>query len=195
MSSPHACLTQPARQPSPGPLPPHPHPSPHLQMHAHMYACTHPHSRTHPRPHPPPRTLAPPHPAPPALLRGVAGGRIRCGVGPNRGRELGRVSEGACSYDHMHVYMHILHARTHARTHACAASLQAEHDLYEMFATATARSPAGSKRHMHGVRMAHGACMAHARQCIGSPPPPRTAALARRGSDWRPHPRCRQCAP
>ena len=32
-----------------------------------------------------------------------------------------------------------------------------------MFATATARSPAGSKRHMHGLRMAHGTCTAHAR--------------------------------
>ena len=74
--------------------------------------------------------------------------------------------------------MHILHARTHARTHASAASLQAEHDLYEMFATATARSPAGSKRHMNGLRMAHGTCTAHARPCIGSPPPPRPAAPA-----------------
>lgn len=104
--------------PHPGHPPPHLHPSPHLHTHAHMHACTHPHTRTHPRPHPPPRTLAPPHPPPPAPLRGVAGGRVRCGVGPNRGRELGRVSEGACSYDIcMRRCTSCMRARTHAHTH------------------------------------------------------------------------------
>ena len=73
----------------------------------------------------------------------------------------------------MHVHLHILRARTHARTHVPRLSRRSTNST-----RCSPPPPPAALRARNGTCTAYAWPMAHARQCIGSPPPPRPTVPA-----------------
>ena len=196
MSSPHACLTQPARQPSPGPLPP---PSPQLSL---AHACTHVRMHAPALAHASPPAPTPSHPrtpAPPTPGHSCAAWQAAGFAAASVRTEVVSSAASLKAPAHMTICMRrctsCMRARTHARTHVPHLSRRST--------TSTRCSPPpplAAPPARNGTCMAYAWPMAHAWHMHGNAlgrhrhrAQPRR--LARRGSDWRPHPRCRQCAP
>ena len=178
-------------------LTPPPSPQPSLAD-ARTHTCTHAPrtgaripARTHPLAPSHPRTHHPRHPCAAWQAAGFAAASVRTEV----------VSSAASlkAPAHMIICMRrctsCMRARTHARTHVPHLSRRST--------TSTRCSPPpplAAPPARNGTCMAYAWPMAHAWHMHGNAlgrhrhrAQPRR--LARRGSDWRPHPRCRQCAP
>ena len=163
----------------------------HTRTHARTRTRARIPARTHPLAPSHPRTHHPRHPCAAWQAAGFAAASVRTEV----------VSSAASlkAPAHMIICMRrctsCMRARTHAHTHPLR--------LFRRSTTSTRCSPPpplAAPPARNGTCMAYAWPMAHAWHMHGNAlgrhrhrAQPRR--LARRGSDWRPHPRCRQCAP